>query len=124
MGYTPRPAPGGPQEWFTLLQSCPLLGLILLDLGDLVNYALVGLVFFALFGALQEARRSSMLISLGACFAGITVTFASNPAFAMLSLSRQYEAATEAQRAGLAAAAMPRSREAGRGHGRNDPKCR
>jgi len=83
------PVSGGPPEWFTLLQARPFLGLLLLDVFDLVNYALVGLVFLALFGALRGVRKSLILSAAGACFAGITVYFASNPAFAMLSLSRQ-----------------------------------
>jgi len=100
------PVPGGPLEWFTLLQARPFLGLLLLDVFDLVNYALVGLVFLALCGALRGVRKSLILCAAGACFAGITVYFASNPAFAMLSLSRQYAAASEAQRASLLAAAQ------------------
>jgi len=98
--------PGSTQEWLTLLRSQPLLGLLLLEVGDLVHYTLLGLVFLALFGAMREARRSTLLIAASAGLVGITVYFASNPAFALLSLSRQYEAAAAAQKDSLLAAAQ------------------
>jgi hypothetical protein len=99
-------SPGSPREWLALLRDQPGLGLLLLDVGDLVHYALLGLVFLALFAALREVRRSALLIAASACFVGITVYFATNPAFALLSLSRQYSTAVETQRASLVAAAQ------------------
>jgi hypothetical protein len=91
--------------WFTLLQQNRLLGLTLLNLFDLVNYALVGLMFLALLVALRRTSPSWMVIAAALGFAGITLYFASNQAFSMLSLSNQYAAATtDAQRAMLLAA--------------------
>jgi hypothetical protein len=101
----PSESPGTLIDWFVLLQQNRLLGLTLLNLFDLVNYALVGLIFLALIAALWRASQSWMLLAGVLGFAGITVYFASNQAFTLLSLSSQYAAATvEAQRAMLLAA--------------------
>ena len=81
-------------DWFTLLQNNRLLGLSYLNLFDIVDYALVGLMFLALYVALRRANKSYMAIATTLGFVGITVYFASNTAFSMLSLSNQYAAAT------------------------------
>jgi len=92
-------------DWFMLLQNNKLLGLTLLNLFDIVNYALVGLMFLALFAALRQASKSFMALAASLGFLGIAVYFASNQAFSMLSLSNQYAAATlDTQRAMLLAA--------------------
>jgi hypothetical protein len=92
-------------DWFTLLQNDRLLGLAYLNLFDLVNYALVGLMFLALYAVLRRADRSYMAIATTTGFVGIAVYFASNTALSMLSLSDQYAAATtDAQRTILLAA--------------------
>jgi hypothetical protein len=91
--------------WFTLLQQYRLLGLTLLNLFDLVNYALVGLIFLALSAALRQASRSLTALAATLSFLGIAAYFALNQAFSMLSLSNQYAAAaTEPQQALLLAA--------------------
>lgn len=101
----PPVSPSTVMDWFRLLQQNRLLGLTLLNLFDLVNYALVGLIFLALFAALRRASPSWMVIAAALGFAGITSYFASNQAFTMLSLSEQYAAATTgAQRAMFLAA--------------------
>ena len=77
----------------------------MLNLFDLVNYALVGLIFLALLAALRRTSESWMVIGAALGFVGITVYLASNQAFSMLSLSRQYTVATtDAQRAMFLAA--------------------
>jgi len=92
-------------DWFTLLQNNKLLGLFLLNLFDIVDYALVGLMFLALYAALRRANESYMAIATTLGFVGIAVNFASNTAFSMLSLSDQYAAATtDAQRSMFLAA--------------------
>jgi hypothetical protein len=92
-------------DWFTLLQSNRLLGLTFLDLLDIVNYALVGLMFLGLYAALRRANRSYMTLATMLGFVGIAVYFASNQAFALLALSDQYAAATtDAQRSMFLAA--------------------
>lgn len=92
-------------DWFTLLQNNKLLGLTLLNLFDLVNFSLVGLIFIALFATLGKASQSWMCIAAALSLVGITVYFASNQALTMLSLSNQYAATTsDAQRAMFLAA--------------------
>lgn len=86
-------------DWFMLLQHNRLLGLAYLNLFDLVNYALVGLMLLACFAALGQTNQSHMAIALALGFVGIAVYFASNTALSLLSLSDQYATATtEAQR--------------------------
>jgi hypothetical protein len=92
-------------EWFTLIQDDRWVGLILLNLFDLVNYALVGLIFLALYGALCRAHESAMIVATTCALVGVGVFFASNQAFAMLSLSDRWAAATtETERSTLLAA--------------------
>jgi len=91
-------SPNRADGWFDLLQSRPLLGLAMLDLFDVVNYALLGLVFVALYVVLRKVNRSVTLIALCAGLIGVTACFVSNPAFAMLALSDQYAAAAEASK--------------------------
>jgi hypothetical protein len=100
--------PGTPPStvtgWFLLIQQNRLIGLTLLNLFDLVNYALVGLIFLALVAALWRISPSWIAVAAAVGFSGITVYFASNQAFSMLSLSNQYTAAaTNSQRAILLA---------------------
>jgi hypothetical protein len=82
--------------WFTLLQSDPLVGLTWLNMFDLVNYALVGVMFLALFVTLRRVNRSVMIGATALGLIGIAIYFASNQALALLSLSHQYAAATTA----------------------------
>lgn len=101
----PAAPPSTVIDWFMLLQNNKLLGLTLLNLFDIVNYALVGLIFLALFAALRRVSKSFMALAATLGFLGIAVYFASNQAFAMLSLSNQYAAATtDTQRAMFLAA--------------------
>ena len=101
----PEVAPVSAIDWFTLLQNETLVGLLLLDLFDLINYALVGLIFLALYGALRKVDKSSMVIATTFSFVGIAVYFASNHVFSMLALSHRHaEATTNAQRDMLLAA--------------------
>lgn len=89
-----REPPVAINDWFALMQSHRLLALAYLHVFDLVNYALVGLMFLALCAALVRIARSTMVIATVLGLAGILVIFASNTAFSMLSLSDQYAAAT------------------------------
>jgi hypothetical protein len=103
--FSQTPAPGTVLDWFTLLQTNRLLGLIYLDVFDLIDYALVGLMFLALYAALRRANLSAAAIATACGLLGIAVYFASNTAFSMLSLSNQYAAvANETQRSILLAA--------------------
>ncbi len=101
----PKMLPSSVIDWFALLHTNRLIGLTLLNVFDLVNYALVGLMFLGLYAALRRANRSYMTLAAALGFLGIAIYFASNQAFSMLSLSDQYAAATtDAQRSMLLAA--------------------
>ena len=96
----PEAFPISAADWFVVLQQDKIVGLILLGLVDLINYALVGLIFLALYGALRSTNNGWMTAALSFSFVGITLFFATNQAFALLALSEQYAAAvTEAERA-------------------------
>lgn len=96
----PETMPVSATEWFILLQNNPFVGLALLVVFDLVEYALVGLMFLAVGVVLWQSNRTMMLLAMISGLIGIGVYFASNQAFAMFSLSEHYVAATnDAQRA-------------------------
>jgi hypothetical protein len=108
----PGAAPETIQGWLELLDQSPLLGLTFLNLFDLVNYVLVGLILLALVFALRKLAPSGMAVAGALSAAGVMINLASNQAFALLSLSHAYAASTgAAQRelilaAGQAALAM------------------
>ncbi len=94
--------PQSAAEWYTLLQSNPFIGLAFLAVFDIVNYALVGVVFLALGMVFWPAHKSAAAIALACGLVGIAVSFASNISLSMLSLSQQYAAASsETQKAAL-----------------------
>jgi hypothetical protein len=93
---TGQPAFASVVNWFQLLQSNPLLGLAYLNVFDLVDYGLLGLMFFALYAALRHVHGPLVIIATAAGLVGMTVAFASNTAFSLLALSDQYVAATTA----------------------------
>jgi hypothetical protein len=94
MGLIDMEPPGSAFDWFTLLQDSPFLGLLMLDLFDIVNYVLVGLIFLALYGALRRANMVAMTVATASALIGVAVYLASNQAFALLALSDQYAAAS------------------------------
>lgn len=99
IGQTP---PNTVVGWFTLLQNNPLLGLSFLNVFDLINYALVGVMFVALYAALRQTSKRYMATATVLGLVGIIVYFVSNQALPMLSLSNQYATTTtEAQKATL-----------------------
>lgn len=101
----PSTMPISATEWFALLHSNPFVGLVLLEVFDLVEYTLVGLMFVALCVALWQSNRTTMLLATTCGLIGIAAYFASNQAFAMFSLSERYTAATtDVQRAMFLAA--------------------
>jgi hypothetical protein len=98
----PDPLPSTALEWFTLLHEHPFVGLSLLELFDLINFALVGLFFLALYAALHKMDRSSTLLAAASGLIGVAVYLGANKALEMLSLGKQYFAALEdAQRSVL-----------------------
>jgi hypothetical protein len=97
MGIISIEPPSSALDWFALLQDNQFLGLLLLDLFDLVNYLLVGLIFLALYGTLRRTNKVAMTVATATALVGVAVYLVSNQAFAMLALSDQYTGAnTEA----------------------------
>jgi hypothetical protein len=95
----PPSKPATALEWFTLLESNKIVGLILLGIIDLINYALVGLLFLAVYGALRKTNEVAMGIAILFSTISISVFFASNQAIGFLNLNQGYQAATsDAQR--------------------------
>ena len=95
----PPNEPATALEWFALLERNELVGLILLGIVDLINYALVGLIFLAVYGALRKVNEIAMGLAIILSMLSLAVYFASNQALSYLYLSQQYQAATsEAQR--------------------------
>ena len=58
--------PHSAADWYALLQSNPFVGLSFLAAFDLVDYALVGLIFLALAAALWSGHMSMAAIALPA----------------------------------------------------------
>ncbi len=75
------------------------MGLLNLDLLLMVDQVLAIMIFLALYVALRQASESFMAIAIALGLVSAVLFIASNPAFAMLSLSDQFAAAgTEARR--------------------------
>ena len=98
-------APTNVADWFTLLQHNPLLGLTLLNLFDMVNFVLVGLMFLALCVALRRINPAAVILAAAAVFIGVAIYLASNQALTMLALSGQYATATSDMQRSLLLAA-------------------
>lgn len=97
--YIVSPPPSTAIDYFTLFQSNSLLGLLALDLLIIVDIVLGILLLLALYIALRRSSESFMDIALALGFLGNTAYIASNTAFNMLYLSKQYASATtDAQR--------------------------
>lgn len=67
------PFPTTIEGWFALLQRNKLLGLWYLNSLDIVSFALLGLMFLALYVALRHTRPSWMLIALYFALLGVVV---------------------------------------------------
>lgn len=101
----PTSLPKSVVDWFQLLHDSRLVALTLLNAFDLVNYALVGITFFALYGVLRKTHEGLALLAGVLTLLGIAVYFASNQTFQMLSLSIRYASSVDsAQRVLLLAA--------------------
>jgi len=102
--FTARDFPNSAAEWFGLLDENLLVGLSFLAVFDLVNYILLGLMFLALALVLAQQFSKAARGALFTGLAGIVVGFIANNAFSMLSLSRQYAAASGGEQSVLEAA--------------------
>jgi len=92
-------------DWFTLFKDNWFLGLRNLGLLNIVITVLGIPAFFALYAAHRRVNQVYAALAMIVSFIGVAVFLATNRAFPMLELSRQYAAATtDAQRSMLAAA--------------------
>lgn len=92
-------------DWFALFQNNWFLGLRNLGLLNIVMTLLGIPMFFALYTAHRNKCQPYTTLALIFSLLGVAVFFATNRAFPMLDLSRQYaQATTEAQKAMLSAA--------------------
>jgi len=99
------PPPDSVEGFFTLFRDNGLLGLMSMDFLYLINNAVLILIYLALYAALRRQAESAMLVSLVMGLVGIAAYYASNTAFEMLAVSRQYwGAVNEVQRTALLAA--------------------
>jgi hypothetical protein len=67
----PATAPQTIEEWFLLLQNQPILGFILLNGLDLVNYILVGFLFIAIMKTFEHKHK--VIIRISAICTGLSV---------------------------------------------------
>lgn len=83
-------------EWFTLFAEDKLLGLLALNVFDVVSIALLGIMFLALYVVLRKQNESMMLMAVFFALLGIAVFVASRADMGstMLKLSDEYAAAT------------------------------
>jgi hypothetical protein len=94
-------------DWFRLFQNNWFLGLRNLGLLNIIMTALGIPMFFALYAAHQKVNQPFAALAMIISFIGVAVFYATNRAFPMLDLSRQYASATsDVQRAMLSAAAQ------------------
>ncbi len=100
-GQIPPTAAG---DWLALLHNDALLGLTYLDFFDVINYALVGLLFLALYTALRQVNQSTMRIAVSLGLVGIVLALATNQSVSMLALSSRYAGTSTTEQATYAAA--------------------
>lgn len=103
--YALIPDRDSPIEIFELFQKSEFAGLLLFDLLGMISYLLFISFILSLYKILRKTDLA--LISLGTIlfFVGISVFFANNTGFSVLSLSRQYEIATSLEEKNMLIAA-------------------
>ena len=101
----PETLPVTTADWLTLLREHPWVGMTLLGAFDLVETILVGIFFLSLSIAFWHTRRRTVLLADACSLSGIAISFYSNQAFSLLTLSRQYaSSASETHRLALQSA--------------------
>jgi hypothetical protein len=92
-------------DWFNLLQNNGFIGLRNLGLLNIIMTLLGIPITLALYAAHRRVNRPFATLALIISYLGVAAFFATNRAFPMLDLSRQYmTAATDVQRAAIVAA--------------------
>jgi hypothetical protein len=90
--YTIWPIPESTLEWFRLFQSNWVLGLMHLDVLYILNNTIVAIMYLAFYMSLRRKNEVLMLLAVLAGLLATAAYYSSNPAFEMLSLSRQFTA--------------------------------
>ncbi|HVN54918.1 MAG TPA: hypothetical protein VMT46_11360 [Anaerolineaceae bacterium] len=104
-------------DWFHLFQANWFMGLRDLGLLNILFNTLGILTFFGLYAAHRDDRNQPYAaLALLVAFLGIAVFFATNRAFAMLDLSRQYAAVESAAQRAMLEAAGQSMLSVGRSH--------
>jgi hypothetical protein len=94
------PPPSNVTDWFALYQRNWLVGLLDFDLLYILDNILMIFVYLAFYVSLYRKNQALLIVATVIGLVAIAAFFASNNAFSMLTLSRQYAAApTEAERA-------------------------
>lgn len=103
--YFVTPPPSTVAGFFDLFTRSNALGLLSLDLIYMVDIVLAALLLMTVIVALRRTAVWALAVAQFLNVAAMTMYFASNPAFEMLSLSKRYAAATtDAHRAHFLAA--------------------
>lgn len=92
--FTVWPLPASVMGYFTLFESNSLIGLLDFHLLEVVAYVLFIPMFLAIYVTIRRTNESYMLLATILAIIWITVFFATNNPFPMLSLSNQYATAT------------------------------
>jgi hypothetical protein len=87
-------APSTPIEWLSLLHTNAFVGLLLLNVFDLVNYLLAALMYLGIYSLLRNHEKAYLRFATILALAGVAVYIASNQALNLLSLSNQYYVST------------------------------
>jgi hypothetical protein len=90
----PLAAPSSPIEWFGLLHTNALVGLLLLNVFDIVNYVLAAFMYLGIYSLLRGKDHAYLGLGMVLAAIGVAVYITSNQALNLLSLSNQFFAAT------------------------------
>ncbi len=93
--YQAGPPPATVAEWFALFLHSPITGLFFLGLADLVIVLFWAPMGLALYAVLKRCYPTAASLAFIFILIGIAVFIASNPAFSMLSLSRDFARAAD-----------------------------
>jgi hypothetical protein len=88
--YVTAPPPATVTGFFELYRQNPFIGLLSLDFLYLFSNMIIVVIYLALFVLLYQERPVTVLLGLILGLIGIACYYPSNPAFEMLTLSRQY----------------------------------
>ena len=88
------PMPHATQDWFTLLQANPLVGMFHTDFFLMVNNALIVLIYLAFWHSLRQINKGLLQLALVLGLIGIAVYISSNKTFELLTLAGEYAALT------------------------------